>query len=100
MGRTGFVLSVLLLILTLAIMAWTTHLYSLGAVLFTIWWLASSVGLYLDAGWGLPMTIIVLSASMVWLIYDVAVIGGVLLAALLFVTVLAQITCMTTVETA
>ncbi len=93
-------LSVLLLILTLAIMAWTTHLYSLGAVLFTIWWLASSVGLYLDAGWGLPMTIIVLSASMVWLIYDVAVIGGVLLAALLFVTVLAQITCMTTVETA
>jgi len=94
------VLSVLLLILTLAIMAWTTHLYSLGAVLFTIWWLASSVGLYLDAGWGLPMTIIVLSASMVWLIYDVAVIGGVLLAALLFVTVLAQITCMTTVETA
>lgn len=98
MGKTGFVLSLALLLLTIAGIMWTVKPESTVLAIFVFAWLVSSYGLLKDNAWGLPITIILLSASTALLIYGVAIFGGLILSSLLLATILAHVTCMSAYE--
>ena len=99
MGHHGFLLSISLFVATLAAVAWTMHPGAIVIAVATIFWLSSSLAILTDATWAGGLTLIVLSASLIYLSMGVLYAGGVLLAALLLISTFADIACIATYDT-
>lgn len=99
MGKPGFVLSIILLIITMSALYWRAKPDVITTSILAIIWLASSYALLNDNRLGLALTITTLSLSIGLLILTTAKTGGIILASTLLLTTLAQVTCISAYET-